>query len=160
MATTAVNETFAGVRNQFYATVYRFWEAKGGDLDDLMSEAHGLYMDALDDYDHERGNFDSWVCYKVHKGLLEGWRKRCVRRRALPRCVVDFESMEETPDPWRDLSDDARAVVEAVLTGKVDAPKSSSRYVWRQALLDVMVEAGWTVGQVARAFAEVREALS
>lgn len=164
MASFAVNETYRSVEGLLYSVVWKFHRAKGGDVDDLLGIAHEAYVDAYDTYDPDRGEFETWVVNKIHYRMLEDWRKRCVRHRALPRCEVNFDLMAcGEKSPLDGLSEQAREVVEMVLTSDprvTSRVAGRSRHPWRAALADVLVEAGWTVKQVAEAFAEVQEALS
>lgn len=172
VATIAGAETFEEVKRLVYHTVHQFKKSHGGDLQQLISEAHECYMNAFHDYIPELGPFPSYVRMRVWCGLIDIARSKAIRDRILKRHsdkVLAYQSAAhrssfDISDFLQGLGEDAREVVQLVLaevqTLQVENEDGSvlglfSRAAIRQRLKDL----GWHWQDVSNAFKEIQEAL-
>jgi hypothetical protein len=64
-------ETYQDVESVVYWGAWNFWRTYGGDLDDLIGQAHLIFIDAFDKYDESQGTeLTTWLAFKIKTGLL------------------------------------------------------------------------------------------
>lgn len=166
-----VEETYAECEAILYYTVRKFKRKYGGNFEDLLSEAHSLYMDACTSYNPERCAFKTWVRNKIWYGLSEGLRKAAMRANRLPRQAIDLtaHTARQAPSFDRDgylewLGKDARVVamlafnppfsvrLEAESRGGEEKPAAL-----RYAIQKHLREEGWEWERVQKSFTEIKE---
>lgn len=158
----------------------RHQRAHGGQLEDLLSEAHEHFVAACHTYQHNLGAMSTWLTWRIRGGLLSTARKLASEARRLPRITLppteaDAEDGLEcvtatggAVNGWRlidlldSLSDDARYVVRVVLQQssgfRLLLRIEGSRQV-RNVLRDYLKDHGWTRERIDTAFQSLEEAL-
>lgn len=137
--------------------------ATPADRDDILGEAHLLFVKAFDTYKADKGPFSHWLVFTVRNGLMESLRTRLRRAELLPRDHVDPDRLARAAAPTFDvqdflegLGDDALDAV--TLAGSLWADGMTARQA-RQAVVRAMKVMGWDESRVEAAFAEVRLSL-
>lgn len=173
MATTAITETFDDVQNLMFQYAHKFHKQYGGDWDEWVSEGQEIFMKAYTRYEPTKGSFVTWFAFFLQKLFMEKVRRqtmRNVRHRKVdmdlylyvkPRKAFDLEEL------GRDLSDDARMVVQLMLETPNDLKlcfaeqKKNIRFRDRilNGLIQFLSDIGWQQDRVFDAFDEVSQAL-
>lgn len=86
----AVTETYEDVRLLIFDTVHKFHRSYGGDFEELVGDAHLIFMEVYNNFDPGRGTkFSTWLRLKIWYGLLEKARAQAKRRKGLHDRAVD-----------------------------------------------------------------------
>ena len=134
----------------------------GLDREEAFAEA-GLGLAkamATHDPDHQT-EFSTWAWWQIGGTVQEAASKANRRRRWTPPdpdAVPDeLPGRRESaiPELMLELSDDARAVIQTVLSREHSRRPETAR----RRLAELLLEMGWAVGRVSQAFEEIREAL-
>lgn len=158
------------VQTDLNKLVHKFHRHYGGELDELLGEAHLIWARACNSYDPIFGaSLRTWYRCKVWLGLQDQARR--IAKREARRRAVDMTEMHESEHfdlrEWQEeLSGDAQMLVALVL----DRPKpirfharagrgECSPNAIKRALLSYLEEAGWTAARMMETFSEIGEAL-
>lgn len=169
-----VAATFHEMKGLIRSECNRHQRMRGGDLEELMSEAQSLFMDAYASYDAARGAFTTWLVTVLRRGF--NTVARTIARRGAKlgeRVILDVVpdrdrvstpfSMDSFLEP---LSDDGRHVVTMVLEADelldvVHAKHNrddGSR--WRSVLRLQLKDQGWSRSRIVKTFTEISEYLT
>lgn len=175
-AARTAEQGYAEVKGLIFDQVHKFRRRFGGDLDDLIGEAHVAFVQGHAAYYGGRANsphYDTeirrWVWYE----LFDAMRTRVDRKRR-----VKFTSTTDNEDSFvavqgtfdtdafmRRFGDDAQVVVRTALqpppeVATVVAGKGGTPRNFRSTLRTYLKEeVGWPTDRINEAFAEVMEAL-
>ena len=165
------------VEKLIWDTCLSFRRSHGGDLDDLIGEAHVAYMLCLDSYNPARSKFGTWVRNKVWFALLERARSTARYHGRFPMecrdAVAGFDDIATRSEPdefdtdgfLAALGDDARMVAALALEPNIDirldceCRKGRDETKIRKSVTAFLRGCGWEPERIAAAFAEVRSAL-
>ena len=175
LETLTQEQALAKFQNLIYSEVHKFLAYKGGDWDELLSDAYIGFVTAYRSY-QERGqrtntgqwHFGGWAKFTIWKRLLDEHRRRCKKNSR-----INFETnlnseegddfkVSEINDPdrftiqklARELSDDAKKVLDYIALLEHRAPTRKRSLVVRH-----LQELGWAGQRIVESFNEVREAL-
>lgn len=159
-------EALAGVSDRLVRITRRVTRVYGMDPEEARAEALYLFVLARHEYTPARGDFGNWVAFFVHRRLRSAARDQA-RRSARYRSLGDDHGQEAGRFDPRDLrlSQDARTVVEAILTGLVslEVPNPRPRTVGgrlRERVRIHFLVRDWSERRVRRAMVELRETFS
>lgn len=173
-AATAVYEDVAV--GSIYSTVQSFVKRSGytGDVDELRSYAHELFMEAVHDnrFDPSKSKFGTFVRNKIWFGLKERQRREIGRNNLIRRSGLDVATVADADQKTftlddLDLSEDAKTVIRLVLEEPIDfrmalgkkRTETASPATYRAAAKEVLQDLGWTISRITETFNEIREAL-
>lgn len=160
-AAVAAEVAYAENRVRIKHVVNKFAQNKGGDPEELLSEAHEHFMTALRTYRDDKGTqLSTWIYFTVHHGLLESHRKEAGRASHRRQESVDFSEQPrrgfDLDGFVEDLSPDAEIVVRLALTA---GRRYSQMRTARRAAAVKLLRRGWSGRRIAAAFEEVKAAL-
>ena len=164
------------VEKLIWDTCLSFRRSHGGDLDDLIGEAHVAYMLCLDSYNPARSKFGTWLRTKIWFALLERARSMTRYHGRFPieyrDPIVGFNGIKtnvpeefDTDGFLAALGDDARMVAALALKPNIDirldceCRKGRDETKIRKSVTAFLRGRGWEPERIATAFAEVRSAL-
>ena len=170
MTTVTITDDYQSVRPLLYQLCRRFHARHGGEWDELVSEANECFTVAWHSYQPAKGKLTTWVHWKVWHGLLEGHRSRAKqhsRRIDLDMARLPSRKRFDLHELVQEVSDDAAAVIELTVGTPMELllecrclqrkPKASSV---RAALVDFLLDTGWSAARILETFREIREVLS
>ena len=138
----------------------------GGDMEELMCEAGLIYVEAVRDYDPDRGaKFVTWLCNRIRNKLRDQARSRM--RRKLP--VKALYEEPAAPSLTDTLSEDADLLIRLALTaprelltaGAARKRKGGNKIVTAGCVKDYLKLAlNWPKRRIKETFEEIREALA
>lgn len=178
-----LTETYKDMRELISATVRKFWNAYGGDLDDLHAQANLLFIYALDDYDSSKGaKLSTWLTIRIRTGLLD-YRKAGYKSKHL--LIEDLLADGLSPDFIEakskikknfsvmelldELGQDAHVVLWLFLTTPkevmqdiLDSKKrvDGVRSCMKNRLYNRLRQMDWTIRRIREAFDEVKNVTS
>lgn len=170
----AVNETFGDVEKLVYDTAHKFRKRYGGEIQELISEANELFMDAYKAFTPGRAAFSTWCRFKVWHGLLESLRRQITRNSRFRDYGEDGLKLLEAPEGFNlsrflnELSPDARLVTSLVIDPPPNVRLSiverntkirNPRNNLRESVWEHLTDLGWEENRIGRAFLEVTNAL-
>jgi DNA-directed RNA polymerase specialized sigma24 family protein len=157
MATKAITETYDEFKDLVYHTCLRLWKRWGGDFDEMVSEAHELFMDAYNTFDYKKSPFKNWIVLIIERGLIDT-RKKQVKRAGILGHRVD-ESLVGCDDSQNfnltlfmsELTEDGQIVVRLLL----EANKNSIPRLRKSLTL-----LGWSAERILESFDNVTKVLN
>jgi DNA-directed RNA polymerase specialized sigma subunit len=171
-------ETYDGVEMLLYHTVNKFRRRYRLDYDDAKSAAMLGFVQAYDTFDPSIDpSFNKWVLTKVWSNLFDAFRRQIQDSKRPLETTGDnpIEYMESFPEPHKpefrvadfigELSDDAKFVVTMVFNPPKQVVKTVKKFGedtdinLRMAVKHFLIDTGWAVNRIRRAFREVRNAL-
>ena len=175
MATLALRDmqltaAYEDLQRLVYFITHRFAKKYGVPFEDLISEAHVIFMEQYARFDPSRGShLSSWIYLKVRFGLVSFMRKQYKHLRL---ASID-EAPEQSCDPEifltdlrGSLSEEANAIVSLVL----DMPKDFelllriNRANTKRAVLssihEHLTDQGWTEDEVEKYVSEISAVLT
>lgn len=158
MGSPAIEVVYREYERLVYGCVHAYRRVHGGVWQEVLSEAHYLFMTALASYDPQKGALSTWITWKVSRGLLDYGRsqRRHCKVASLARSeLLAMECRETYPmERWlADLSADSCDL----LQNAVEAIPEKTRYkqaYWR-CLLEDLLQDGWSGARLARCLQEV-----
>lgn len=87
-------ESYRELQRMIYRIVFLFHSKYGGDLDDLLSKSHELFLLAHARHDPNRGKLTTCVYHSIYKGLRDIYRNE--RRRLNGYSEISFSVIVET----------------------------------------------------------------
>jgi hypothetical protein len=167
-------EELESVRFMIRGLISKIRRNKGGDPDDLQSDAYFYFMKAYSSYDYST-KFSTWVQTKIWYGLLETSRSHAHDSSRREHLGIMQHRVEENTverrrdfdlDQWlEELSEDGRAMAYAALDPppdiRVECPSGPQRspYSYVVAVENYFRDLGWNSARVAAASAEIWEHL-
>lgn len=177
-----LTETYKDMQKLISATVRRFWNSYGGDLDDLHAQANLIFINAVDDYDSSRAKMTTWLTIRIRNGLLDYIKGEYKSKHLLIEDLLadgitpdfieskskikkDFSVMELIDN----LEQDAHIVLWLFLTTPkevmqdiLDSKKrvDGVRSCMRNRLNNRLRQMGWTIRRIKEAFDEVKNVTS
>lgn len=168
-----LTEAFANSRNLIASIAWHFWQANGGDLDDLIAQANLLFIDAVDSYDPTKNaKLSTWIFITVRNGLLEYVRNRNVYKTTYT--AIDDEFVDTYPASSNDISvmefiDDMTQDAHIVLSLFLETPREilvnirndnkridHARFTMRNRLWNRLRQNGWSKHRTTNAFKEIK----
>lgn len=167
-----LTETYKDVQRLIFATVWKFWNIYGGDIDDLIGQAHLIFIDTVDNYDSSRGTkFTSHIAARIKARLFDYMRKGNGYK---PHAQIDdeFAGLYLAPNEnfsvielLDEMGQDAHIVLQLFLemprdfmvnilnkSGRMDHVQSAVRNRLRNRLRQM----GWNVRRIKKAFEEIK----
>jgi RNA polymerase sigma factor (sigma-70 family) len=82
------------------------------DWDDLLSDGHVALWKALESFDADRGDLDSWLSHRVRFRMIDGIRSRAGRGHTKTPTVTSLDDHNHVPaaSAWDDLIDALDAI--------------------------------------------------
>lgn len=155
------------------AAAYAFWRRRGGDLQDLISEAQLQFFKVYEEYNPKRSmSLKSWIytgiMYKLEALFKkELRRKRCLGvRQELDNLTANMQDPERFAVLYSEMSDNAKTVIDVLCLEQPDEffdliRESDNAAKIRVRLKQYLVEyEGWDVERVSLAFNEITQVLS
>ena len=185
----AYTETYEDVKALIWHTVLNFNRRHGGDVEEQMSIANLMFMEALERYEQDRSSFVTYLVWKIWWMLMKDLNKQIQRQAARPAImqrwvgkrgplteraadddgVFDINEITDRPDrtPFdaemfiADASEDAQQVLQMALEFEVELKQEvrSKTRTLRSTLRDALRKLGWTMDRITESFGEIREAL-
>ncbi len=160
----AIEETYSEVAKLVHQTAYRFWRRYGGDIHEIISEAHEHYLAAYTTHS-PRFSFSAWVAFRVFKCLLET-RRLQARRAARMGSKVELETVAVSKQPANfnldefcsALSCDAQEVV-SIITKDTPTELASTK-ITKGKLTNYLRDRGWSFKRINKAFEQITGLLS
>lgn len=179
-----LTETYKDMRGLVSETAFRFWEAHGGDLDDLKAQANLIFIEAFDSHDPQRAKLTTWVACSIRQGLL--YYMRSTWYRPTHNSIDnghddDFEFASNSNENFSvmELLDEMEQDAQIVLCLFLDTPKEvilslfndkkrfkhigKSNHVrthMRNRLQNRLRQMGWTIRRIRKAFEEIKSVTS
>ncbi len=165
-----INTTYDDLSHLVFQVTHGFARQYNIPFQELVSEAHMIYVEQVPRYDRTKGTaLSSWIYTKVWFGLMSYVRNGFQR----PPHVELEEAPEVSTPPeqflldFRDeLSEDARTVVGLLLDSRRDFSllckwnRVRTRKQMLKTLREQLRDEGWSSRKIFVAFFEIREALS
>lgn len=134
----------------------------GGDLDDLLSHAQELFVNACLSWDPTRGPLDKRLWHCIWWGLFETIRQEASRNHRLHRVPLDQTSLEEVPcqeqtnlwDQLRETGTDPFIVAQLAVAVKDRLIESKRKNVF-----ETLADLDWSQERTNQAVNLVKEAL-
>lgn len=169
LASMAAEETYHDFHKDIHGIVWTFHREHGGEIDELLGEAHLHYVNARESYQRECGPFHFWIKANIRWGLLMTARKihrERVRRQNMEIELVAHKRVFRLKSLLTELSEDARAVALLALdpplpiriSTALDSGEDRHKRI-RQSLYEFLSDAGWCRDRIWDSFHEIREAL-
>jgi len=177
-----LTETYQDMRKVISATVRRFWNARGGDLDDLHAQANLIFIKAVDDYDSSRGaKLSTWITIRIKNGLSDYIKDEYKSKHLLIEDLLvdglspDFVETKSEIENFSvmelldTLEQDAHIVLwlflttpKEVLQEILDSKKrvDGVRSCIRNRLHNRLRQMGWKIRRIREAFDEVKKVTS
>ena len=185
----AYAETYEDVKALIWYTVLNFNRKHGGDVEEQVSIANLMFMEALAKHDPERSSFVTYLVWKIWWRLMKDLNKQIQRQAARPAImqrwphkrgalqerlmddagVFSLNSIAERPDnPPFDVgtflveaSEDAQQVLQMALEFEEELKQEVrlKTRTLRSTLRDALRKLGWTMDRITESFGEIREAL-
>lgn len=163
---TTIAETYNDVQKLIRSVCNRFSVNRGGDFDDLLSEANYCYLTVYESFDESKCKFSTWLYRKIWWHLLE-W-ERTNRRKQYRRREYVLSSDFDLPLPEQfdieqlcnELSEDAAHVIRLALEKKEMDSTSYTNESKRRIIGETLADMGWAGGRILKAFRELTEVLS
>jgi DNA-directed RNA polymerase specialized sigma24 family protein len=175
---TAMADTYNDTYKLIYSVCVRFARSRGGDVEDYLSCANEVFVDAYNTYNAASGTFPTYLCSCLRKRLRDlcnyNRRRRPVRAASidvpdenghtLAGTVVDQFCTFDTGAFLQQLSADGAHVASLVLHAtqqmvETVESKGGRKSNWRSTVRDTLRAAGWGGQRIRDAFAEIRSAL-
>jgi len=162
------DKDYSQIKSIVYKSSAQFLHLYGGNFKELVSQANVACIKAWNTYDPERGTkISTWVKFVVDRELIENLRKNLAKKRNPP--ISSDNNIEQVISPYktfdlgeflRDLSDDARTVIELLLTMPNDLAFLTRRpkQTWT-VLVRELVRMKWTKQRISKIYKEISEAL-
>lgn len=169
-------ETYEDVKLLIFGAVWKFCGGYGGNVDDLISQANLIFIDAFDSYDPSKGaKFTTWLTWKIKKGLLDYMRKE---RVYVTDIHISNEFIEEYPALDRSFSvmelldemgQDAYIVLQLFFETPRDVMANivnnynradHAQTAMRNRLQNRLRQMGWTMRRTKKAFEQLKEITS
>jgi hypothetical protein len=169
-----MERAYITVRPTIIKVCKSFRRQYGGELDELVSEAHYHFVNIFLTHDPDRQDLEQDVAWRVFKRLLESRTKNARRRRLLnPEQLTEYNAWTE-PVKYFDLEGflnsldgDAKQVVKAVLNEPIDVqleiaqrPGGRTPTTTRRAVVQYLRDLRWSAQQIRQSFSAIREALT
>lgn len=162
------NQSFIDVERLIFYLIGRFQRQYGGDIEDLESHAHEIFMEVFFKWDKRRP-FTDELTYKLWTRWLNTRSKELHRQCLLPQLDIEIASMHapailDFQNFLDSLSIDSEEVVDLVL---YPPPNLKRQIIWkgstprnvRSSLRQWLKNHGWTTERINSAFTEIRIAL-
>lgn len=134
-------------------TAMKFFGARGGDPDELLSAAWCYAGQAIDSFDG-RGQLEGWISRSIWWGLLEDQRKFCKfhgRLKQHPLPATDPAAEQGWDGFCRRLMGEVGGDLAVVISTALEAPGE---------VMDCLAADGWSVPRILAALNEAREELT
>ena len=164
---------YLAVRPTIFGVCAGFARKYGGDIEDLVSQAHYHFMMIYYTHDPARGSFEADVQYRLHKRLLETHETESNRKRILNAVPATEENISVSSPAYFDfglfmegLSEEAAEIVRLVFNPQPDVDLAiverggPTPHNMRGAIREYLSDMQWTVQQIRGSFREIREALT
>lgn len=174
-----LTETYKDMRGLVSETAFRFWEAHGGDLDDLKAQANLIFIEAVDSHDPQRAKLTTWVVCSIRQGLL--YYMRSTWYRPTHNSIGnghddDFEFASKSDENFSvmELLDEMEQDARIVLCLFLNTPKEVILSIFddknfrldhaggciRNRLRNRLRQMGWTIRRIREAFEEIKRLTS
>ena len=165
-----LSETYKDMAKLIFNIAWRFQLRHGGDIDDLISEANLLFINAFDEHDESRSQLSTWLTRYIGSGLwdyIKNERKRVhlsIEDKDSPQVFNPFSIMELLDEMGKDaliivqlfLETPTEVILKALEGGK---QMKHMRGYMRRRLRNRLRQMGWTVHRITKGFDEVRAAI-
>lgn len=171
------NETYAGVEKLIHKIISNHQSKFGGYYNDLLSTANWWYWYAARTHDPAKGTLPKRVAFLVNQGLSSDAKKRS-KQKQFPETDIFRERNEEKaefnchqenglkaiPDRHHfdlegllgEISEDAACMIRTALELEGGLPRISQK---RNAVIQFLQGAGWSLARILESFREIRDAL-
>lgn len=160
--------TYLDVKSMIHGEVNKYTRGKHirpALSEELISEAHVAFMKAYTGHDTNKGALTTKLWWELYGRFKDALRKEINRDNRLPTVEITDEYEIEDRDRkslvtrlLEELGEDAKEIVYAVIEQPV--PLSRGPVTAKKRLTRWFLNLGWTRQRIARAFAEIGEALS
>lgn len=165
-------QTYEDVQRMVSKLAWTFTDRRKRDQDECLAVANLGYAKAYSTFDPARGISFTTYCYACVRNELRGYRGRQAEQYTNEKQVESLDRSQARGqrhvfDRVRsELSDDARLVVEMVITtpsellGMFRSGKASPARKRQQLWARIREELGWNLRRTVEAFDEIREAVA
>ncbi len=161
MAITATDNLYLENRRRICSCVNRFAQVKGGDRDELLSEANEHFITACRTYEDDHGaDVGTWIYYRIWHGL-QSTRRTEDRRNSHRNGALDVDDAPRNErglfidDLLANVSDDAATLVRLVLRTRKRTGQRPAEV--KKHSIRTLLGLGWSGPRIAAAFNEVKE---
>jgi hypothetical protein len=166
----AVGEAWEDLQNEIKRTVFLFCRKHRQDFDSAMTDAGLFFVEAFHKYDPSRGDFSTWICYSIWKGLKEDVRTFARRQNHTPMEGIGDRDFMEKKKPFdlqeffENLSADGRIMAGIVLDPPAKILGMVKRKNFRKGSMLSSIRyylegMGWTPDRIRETFEEVQQVL-
>jgi len=185
----AYAETYEDVEALIWHAVLNFNRRHGGDVEEQISIANLMFMEALERHEQDRSSFVTYLVWKIWWMLMKDLNKQIQRQAARPAImqrwphkrgallegaadddgVFDINEITDRPDRtpfdaemFMDAaSEDAQQVLQMALEFEDELKQEarSKTRTLRSTLRNALCKLGWTMDRITESFGEIREAL-
>lgn len=151
------NELYSTHKELLVNIARGFLRRYGGELEEWVSRANLIYVEAVKVYTEEKGKLESFLLRRVWSRLMSQVRKASQRGSWYKEHLLEDPYSLPQKREGIDLTKDARTLIKlAVDNPIVTRTKPSDR---RLLLTDLLLETGWGLNRILRAFENIREVL-
>lgn len=159
-------DTYERTKKLIQSVVTNFVTKYGGDREEMVSIAHEAFLQAIDEYNPERGAFTTKLWWNIWYALMHDKNRRQREQRRFPAAEeYDLQSHpEEKPDhdfsDWLDrLSQDARTVALLTVHSPLEIRQAVGRGQNKRLIRRLLYDLGWCAKRISLSFEEIRRAL-
>lgn len=156
------DQAYEKLKGLIYRLSHNYHQQHGGDWDEIISEAHWIFLRAIRAYEPGHGTEPITYVYTcIYYGLRGLLHPRGYLREGphVKRRDVEMQKVVDSPRPSlgeriNQLSEEAAAVVRIALFIRGSSPSAK-----RGHLIKILCEFGWSAEEVLGCFNEIKEAL-
>lgn len=172
LQTITQEEAYTKVERMLWGLAIKFSRLRGGDVDDLFSEANVAFCKAYPKFDPDKGELTTLMHHAVWRHLTS-YRMNETQKQAKQfglteetdvNSVVDDHRQFDMEDFLEGLSQDARVAVKLLFNSPAKLQKEAEAkggYAknWASSLRQLLRDMSWTVEEIKAVFDEIKEAL-
>jgi len=165
-----ITDTYYDIEKLIHKICNDFQKKFGGEIEDLIGEAHQTFMKAYPKYDQNRGAFTTLLHHSIFRQLqtfsIRKKKREEKRAKTFTNQIWKFPAIPRFD--WKtfgeSLSDDAEMIVKLIFDSPKEINQSilnsgSTKLNWTKTLKNHLYDLGWSYTRISKSFGEIRGAL-